>query len=181
MAKGKRKQLTDTHRAWLVTRCACYEKPSVVAADFESEFGMTISEKGVEYYDPTKVNGQKLAKKWRVMFEAVRDEFHKDLATYVPLATKGVRVKHLAEAAEDFRDRRNYIGMAGMLQDIAKEMGNVHTNKREHTGKDGKAMEFEFTDRTPDEMRARFAELSGLLKDELVKVLTEGGSGAGSK
>jgi len=46
-----------------------------------------------------------------------------------------VRIKKLARASDAFESRGNYVAMAAMLERIAKEMGNVHTNRREFTGK----------------------------------------------
>ena len=70
----------------------------------------------------------------------------------VPEVHKAVRVQDLAKAARKFKQQKNYIAMAKMLEQIAKEVGNVHSNRHEFTGKDGGAIKFEDVGDMTDEM-----------------------------
>ena len=63
-----------------------------------------------------------------------------------------VRVQELARASRFFRDKGNFMAMADMLERIAKEVGNVHTNRREVTGKGGGAIKYEDVGDMTDEM-----------------------------
>ncbi len=45
------------------------------------------------------------------------------------------RIEKLQAGAEDLSERRNYIAMAAMLEQAAKDMGDFFTNRREVTGK----------------------------------------------
>ena len=63
-----------------------------------------------------------------------------------------VRVQELARASRFFRDKGNFMTMADMLERIAKEVGNVHTNRREVTGKGGGAIKYEDVGNMTDEM-----------------------------
>lgn len=106
------------------------------------EYGVQLAPQNIEAYDPNKRAGKSLAKKWTELFEATRKKFLEHIEVHVPEANKAVRVSRLAHAARAFQGRGNYVGMADMFERIAKEMGNVHTNKREFTGKGGGPIEF---------------------------------------
>lgn len=162
MAKRNTGKLKDEHRAFVVQRLAVYDTPKEAADALKETFGVQVSPQACESYDPTKRAGERLAKRWRDMFEATRKDFETNITRYVPEANKLVRVRHLAHAAHSFRNRQNYVGMAEMLERIAKEMGNVHTNKREVTGKDGAPVEIKTTNLTDNELNARIAQLLGL-------------------
>lgn len=48
-----------------------------------------------------------------------------------------------------------------MLERIAKEMGNVHTNRREVSGHGGGPLRFDYSDLTDEQLDARIAQLLG--------------------
>lgn len=143
MPKGR--QLSDKHRAYIVQRLACYDWPTEIANDLAQQ-GVEITRQAVQHYDPTAshTGRTRLAKKWQDLFWECRKAYIRQVEDKVPEANKAVRIKYLAHAAREFKARKNYIGMEKMLESIAKEMGNVHSNKRElaHTGKDGGPIEY---------------------------------------
>ena len=61
----------------------------------------------------------------------------------IPHAHKAVRIKKLAQAADAFENSGNYLAMARMLEQIAKECGGLFTNRREFMGKDGGAIKIQ--------------------------------------
>ena len=69
----------------------------------------------------------------------------------IPESNKAVRVQELAIAARHFKARGNYIAMANMLERIAKEMGNVYSNRREFTGKDRGPIKYQDIETMTDE------------------------------
>jgi hypothetical protein len=139
MARGK--GLQDVHRAFLVRELACFATPKQAAEALKAEFGIEVSPQATERYDPGKSAGKKLPAKWRELFEKARKAFLEHVENSVPNANKAVRVAKLSRAADSFERRGNYVAMKEMLEAVAKEMGNVHTNRRELTGKDGKPVE----------------------------------------
>jgi hypothetical protein len=156
--------LTDVHRRFIVERLACFMGPGHVANAVRDELGIEITRQGIQRYDPTRVQGKKgnLAKRWVLLFEFTRKAFLEHIESAIPEANKAVRVRDLAEAARLFKERGNYHAMADMHERIAKEMGNVHTNRREWTGKDAGPIQFEdLTQRTDDDLRAELAQLLG--------------------
>lgn len=158
-AKGK---LKDEHRAFITRRLAMYDTPKEAAEALNQEFGISISPQGAERYDPTKRAGQYMGERWRKMFHETRQDFLNNVDRYVPEANKTVRISLLANSARAMRARGNHVGAADMLERIAKEMGNVHTNRRELTGKDGGALKVEYADLTDEEINARLVQLVGM-------------------
>lgn len=140
MSRGK--GLKDIHRAFLVRELACFATPKQAVDALKEQFGIEVSPQAAERYDPKKRAGKDLAPKWRELFEAVRKAFLEHVENSVPAANKAVRIAKLSKAADSFEARGNFMAMKEMLEAVAKEMGNVHTNRRELTGKDGKPMEF---------------------------------------
>ena len=162
-------KLKDEHKAFLVRRLAAFDTPKQAAEALKAEFRAEITPQGAEAYDPSKRAGRALSERWRALFQTSRDRFLEKLEE-IPATHKAVRVKKLANAADTFEARGNYIAMADMLERIAKEMGNVHTNRREITGKDGGAIEYRDVDlMTRDEL---LAELNSLLGTDEPPTLT---------
>jgi len=137
-------KLKDNHRAFMVEAFACYAMSSEVVRAVKAKFDIDITRQSADYYNPECAVGERrLGTKWKDLHKMVRAAFIEDITATVPFSLKSVRIKELATAAQVFKDRANFIGMARMLEQIAKEVGNVHTNKRELTGKDGGAIKFQ--------------------------------------
>lgn len=130
------KRLTTEQRAFVVQALARFETPMEVAGAVREEFGVEITPQSIEAYDPTKRAGERLIERWRDLFFETRRRCLESLEG-IPIAHKAVRVKYLAKAADAFKARENYIAMAKMLEQVAKEMGNVYSNRREFTGRAG--------------------------------------------
>lgn len=157
------KKLQDQHKAFVIQRIACYESPRDTAAALKEEFGIEITPQGAEAYDPTKRAGKDLAKKWVELFNKIRKDYLDNVEKYVPEANKTVRIGMLANAAKTFKSRNNLGGMANMLEQISKEMGNAYTNKRELTGKDGAPLAVESKTSTLDAGKLSKEALAELL------------------
>ncbi|WP_022727238.1 DUF2280 domain-containing protein [Fodinicurvata sediminis] len=170
MAKN-RGRLTEIQKVFIVQRLACFDTPSEAAKAFKEEHGIEITPQAAEGYDPTKRAGQNLSKRLRETFEATRKRFLEKYESEVPEANKAVRLKHLAHAARAFKGRNNFVGMANMLEQIAKETGGSFTNQRQLTGKDGGPIAWEGV---PDE------ELDQKL-NKLLATMAGGGGGEDSK
>ncbi len=128
-------KLNDLHRAFIVRQLACYASPTQAVEALNQCFGVVISPQATERYHPHKKKGIRLAQKWVDLFDEARQDFHDFIEKHVPSANKAVRIQRLERASNAFENAKNYYGMANMLERIAKEMGNVHTNRREFTGK----------------------------------------------
>lgn len=150
-------KLTGEQKAYVVQRLGCFDGPREVAEALKEEFGVEISPQAVECYDPTKRAGRGLSEKWRDLFAATRAAFLAHIERQVPEVHRAVRIKHLARSFHVLQARGNYVAAADMLERIAKEMGNVHTNRREFSGPDGGAIQFE--NLSSDQIKARIITL----------------------
>jgi len=158
MAAKTGKKLKAVHRAFLTKQLACYASPKEAAEALREDYGIDITAQSAEHYDPTKHAGRSCAKQWRELFVHTRAEFLAHIDKHVPEANKAVRVRQLANASRVFKRANNYVGMADMLERIAKEVGNVHTNRREVTGKGGGPIKYQdidlmTEDQVDDELR----------------------------
>ena len=150
----------------MVERLACFMSPKHAAEALRDECGVEIAPQSVEGYDPTKRAGAKLAKKWVDLFWFTRKAFVKHIEDHIPGANKAVRLARLERAVVAFEAKGNYVGMADMTERQAKEMGNVHTNRREFTGKDAGPIKYQdvtdMTDEQIDQELERLLTQSGL-------------------
>lgn len=154
-------KLTTQQRIFIIRRLACYEDPSKIVSELYTEFGITVGRPAVFRYDPTKSAGARsLGKKWVELFHTCRKAFLDEVTGTIPEANKAVRVRMLAEAARTAERKNDPERMADMLERIAKEMGDVHTNRREYTGKNGGPIQYEEVANMTDEQIDR--EIRGL-------------------
>lgn len=156
---GRQGKLTEAMKAFVVQRLACFETPGQVADAVSREYGVQITPQSIEKYDPTKRAGERIAAHWRELFERTRKEFLEHVEIHIPEANRAVRIAKLARGARAMEQRGNYLGMREMLEAIAKEVGNVHTNRRELTGRDGGPVAVSYSDMTEEQLDARIAAL----------------------
>ncbi len=163
MAKSHAKKLKDYHRAFLVREFACFSTPMEAADALRQEYGIEIAPQSAQHYDATSFAGSRAAKKWIELFRVARTAFLEDVEKHVPEAYKAVRIHELAKASRKFKKSGNYMAMADMFERIAKESGNVHTNRREFTGKDQGPIKVEsVANMTDEQIDAELERLWGI-------------------
>ncbi len=157
---NRERRINEVHKAFIVRELACFASPREAAAALKAQFGIEISPQMAQHYDATKVMGQKAAKKWHELFALAREAFLEEVQENIPLAHRSVRIKELAHAANLFKKQKNYMGMARILEQIAKEVGNVHTNRHELTGRNGGPIQYmETGDMTDEQIIQELADL----------------------
>ncbi|WP_368640468.1 DUF2280 domain-containing protein [Castellaniella ginsengisoli] len=128
--------LTDAAKRFIVQALACYDTPSEVSAALKEEMGIDVPRMQVAQYDPTKVAGAKLARKWRDLFEDTRKKFREAVAE-IPIADQAFRLRALGKIYDRHMARGNVAAAAAVLEQAAKEQGGMFTNKREVSGPNG--------------------------------------------
>lgn len=116
-------------KAYIVQALACFDTPSQVAESVKTEFGITITRQQVESHDPTKYAGQRLAKKWADLFHLARKRFREETAD-IPIANRAYRLRTLGRMAEKAESMKNMALTAQLLEQAAKEVGDVYVNRR---------------------------------------------------
>nr|WP_314563301.1 DUF2280 domain-containing protein [uncultured Pseudomonas sp.] len=121
--------LSNDVKAFIVQALACFDTPSQVAAAVKEEFGIEVSRQQCESHDPTKYAGRDLAKRWRVLFEDTRKRFREETAG-IPIANRAHRLRTLGRMAEKAEGMRNLALTAQLLEQAAKEVGDVYVNRQ---------------------------------------------------
>lgn len=130
---SERVELSDDVKTMIVQALACFDTPSEVAKAVKDEFGLVVSRQAVERYDPTKRAGVDLSVGLKALFEATRAAFLKDTAG-IAVSHRSVRLRRLQRLADRAETMGNLVLAASLLEQVAKEVGNVFTNKREVGG-----------------------------------------------
>ena len=137
MTTKKRTQLTEEHRTWLVTAYACYGRRCEVLRDFRDTFGFEIDKFYAYKYDLSGFDEAKAKAtgraKWLPLFRKVRAEFEASIGD-IPIASATYRVKKIDQMFEIAFEKRNYKSAALLLEQAAKEIGGMYTNRRVMAG-----------------------------------------------
>lgn len=119
-------------QAFMVQALACFDTPSQVAAAVKEEFGIELTRQSCERYDPTKRAGKDLAKKWVILFHDTRKRFREETAD-IPIANRAYRLRALGRLAERAEGMRNLTLTAQLLEQAAKEAGDMYVNRQPKT------------------------------------------------
>lgn len=121
--------LTEDAKRHIVQALACFDTPTQVVESVKEEFGVDVPRNQVAQYDPTKVSGRSLSKKWRVMFEDTRKRFREEVAE-IPIASRAFRLRAIARMATRAEKSSNIALAVQMIEQAAKEVGDVYVNRR---------------------------------------------------
>lgn len=165
-------RITPEIKAFIVTRNACFDKPTQVRDAVKEMYGMELPLQQIEGHDPTKVTGRNLAKKWRALFDATREQFIKDTSA-TPAAHKAWRVARLYQLHDQAADRGNVVLAAQLLEQIAKEMGDAYTNRRRH---DHRSSDGSMTPKAPAPVPLDTSQLSTATLRELMQARASAGA-----
>lgn len=150
--KGQRNELPDEIKVYMVTRNAQFVGPQTVADEVKERFGLEMPKQHVERYDPTKYNGQALARPLKALFAAERKRYTADIAS-VPIANQKVRLRMLHDMVDVQMERKNHPLASKLLEQAAKETGNAYTNKVEHGGEIKTTPSYDLSGLTTEELR----------------------------
>ncbi len=121
--------LSSEVKAFIVQALACFDTPSQVAAAVREEFGLEVTRQKCEAHDPTKRAGRDLAKRWVTLFEDTRKRFREETAE-IPIANRAFRLRVLGRMAEKAENMKNMALTAQLLEQAAKEVGDVYVNRQ---------------------------------------------------
>ncbi|HFP9303717.1 DUF2280 domain-containing protein [Klebsiella pneumoniae] len=116
-------------RAFIIQELACFDTPSQIVESVQKEFKVQVTRQQVASHDPTKAAGKGLAKKWVDLFNDLRDRFLNEISD-IPIANKAYRLRVLQRMSTDAEKMKNMGMTAQLLEQAAKEVGDVYTNKQ---------------------------------------------------
>ncbi len=121
--------LKNEVKGFIVQALACFDTPSQVVEQVKQEFGIEISRQLCESHDPTKRAGVNLAVKWVTLFHDTRKRFREETAE-IPIANRAYRLRTLGRMAVKAENSKNMALTAQLLEQAAKEVGDVYVNRR---------------------------------------------------
>ncbi|MQT83976.1 DUF2280 domain-containing protein [Pseudomonas sp. FSL R10-2964] len=121
--------LKNDVKAFIVQALACFDTPTLVSQNVKQEFDIDVTRQQVEQHDPTKRAGANLAAKWRTLFEDTRKRFREETAE-IPIANRAYRLRALGRMAEKAENMKNMALTAQLLEQAAKEVGDVYVNRQ---------------------------------------------------
>lgn len=130
--------LNNKVKAYIVQGLATYMTPSEVVDAVKQEFDIEVTRQQVSSYEPGKAAAVNLSQKWKDLFKQFRDDFNNDIQA-IPVANKAYRLSVLNKMVADSVKSKNRPLAASLLEQVAKEMGEVFTNKQkvDNTSSDG--------------------------------------------
>jgi len=121
--------LKEPVKIFIVQALACRDTPQEVADLVKQEFDIEIDRMQCSSYDPTKVAGRNLSKKYVQLFNDTRQKFDEGLID-IPIASKYYRLKQYQKQLEKTKNARTILKI---LEQAAKDVGGQFTNKTEVT------------------------------------------------
>ncbi|MBD8128963.1 DUF2280 domain-containing protein [Pantoea agglomerans] len=127
--------LSTEVKAFIVQSLACYETPAKVIELVKENFNVTVTRQQVSAYDPANAMAKSLSKKWVDLFNATRERFKNEISD-IPIANRAYRLRVLDRMAASAEKMKNLGMTAQLLEQAAKEVGDVYTNRQklEHSG-----------------------------------------------
>src|SRR5712671_6838685 len=119
-----RRKLNREHKVQLVQRLAGFDTHRAIIKWLQEEYGITLSRKGVAYYDPTTYAGRRLVERWKTLFFETRKAIREGRVE-IGAANKMVRVRWLDAMARDAMDEGEFKVAAQLLAQTAKEVGDT--------------------------------------------------------
>ncbi len=121
--------LTADVRAFITQALACFDTPSQVAEAVKINYGVIVPRQQVEQHDPEKFAGRLLGAKWKALFYESREKF-KAQTQDIPIANRAYRLRALGRMADKAESMRNLPLAAQLMEQAAKEMGEMYVNRR---------------------------------------------------
>lgn len=121
-------KLNEDVQTLIVNELACFRTPSEVADLVKEAFGLVVDRRQVQLYDPDRA-GKKPADRWCALFTATRAQFLKTKAG-LAISHRNWRLRELEDMARAAKKRKDYRLARELLEQAAKEEGEVYTNHR---------------------------------------------------
>lgn len=152
-------QLRKEVKLFIVRSLAVFNTPSETAQAVHQEFGVEVTKQNCEKYDPTKRSGENLSPELKAEFEATRKQFLEN-PQHIPIANLAYRLQLMQRVINGAG--KNSVLILKTLEQAAKDEGGAFTNRKEITGADGKPLEQNIYQMTPEAAGA----IAKALKDE---------------
>ena len=164
-------RLNKKVKIFIIKMLAEFGTPTETANAVKEIFNLDLTKQQCEAYDPTKRTGQELSEDFRALFFEHRRKANDELEA-IPIANKRYRLQVLQGMVEAYPD--NPALTPKLIEQAAKEMGGLYTNRKEITGADGGAIQTETTEGNPTKPLFTPDQLEGLTAQELSRLAING-------
>lgn len=121
--------LTPEQQTFIVAEFARNKVGAQIVKSVKKEFGVQLDRQQIWHYHP---DNPKLADKWVQLYTELRTTLLEDVLS-VAGAHQGFRLRELMKQYWKADEFGNITLCADLLEQMAKEVGDVFTNKRQHT------------------------------------------------
>jgi hypothetical protein len=122
-------RLTDHQRIYVVRRLAAYDKSGEIAEALAREFGVTISLKAIEGYNPCLCAGRNLAQRWKDLFAQAREAYLASTAE-IGVTHNAVRIRLRERYAQRAEEAGQFKAASDILDAIAREVGDMDRRRK---------------------------------------------------
>lgn len=130
-------QLRKEVKLYIVRSLAVFNTPTEVVQAVQQEFGVTITRQKCEAYDPTKRTGQNLSVELKAEFEATRKVFVENPQN-IPISNLAYRQEQRQRVLDRIKNPKFILEV---LEQGAKDVGGLYTNRKELTGAGGQPLQ----------------------------------------
>lgn len=133
--------LKENVKFFIVQQLAFFNTPTEVSELVKEEFDIDVPRSHIAIYNPDNHSGRELGLKFKDFFYEKRKEFLEQIDR-VPLASMHVRLNELSKMYHSARKRKNDVFAKDILEQIAKEVGGIYTNKIKVTNSNDPLLEW---------------------------------------
>lgn len=121
-------KLKKEHKELIVISLAHNFEPTEVQRMLKDRCDVEVELNQISYYNPDLNSSAQLSKTWRELYHHKKDQYKDEVLSH-ETAHKAYRIGMLEKAAKEYQKKGNYMAMASMLEQIAKEVGGVFEGK----------------------------------------------------
>jgi len=116
-----------------------YDKPKAIAESLAQDFGVTVTTKAIESYNPCLSTGRHLGKRWRELFAQAREDYLKSTAE-IGITQNAVRMRLRERAVHGALEKGQFKAASDILDAVARDVGDILDKRQTHD---------RFSDRAP--------------------------------
>jgi len=117
-------RLTDRQKIYVVRRLAAYDKARAIAQSLARDFGVTVTIKAIESYNPSLATGRHLGQRWRALFAQAREDYLKSTAE-IGVTQKAVRIRWRERLTQRAEEAGKFKAASDILDAIARDVGDI--------------------------------------------------------
>jgi hypothetical protein len=120
--------LTDEHRVYVIKRHAAYHTSLSIVQGLKEEFGITVSVRAIDHYNPPRRRDKGLATRWKELFWKEREAYTARTAD-VGITDKAARIRQREAMMHREWAAGRHAQANAILDSIARDIGDAFGKK----------------------------------------------------